>query len=439
MPHRRQPRTAHEAALLKRSEALLPAGVRNATLNPDYAMVVKEARGARIWDCSGNEYVDYLLGSGPMLLGHAHPAVVAAVRAQLERGSNYLMVSEPAIRLAEAIVEIVPCAERVSFHSTGSEATSFAMRLARAYRGRSAILKFEGGYHGMGDHALMSNQWTATPRPFPEPVPNSAGIPESVTHEVLVAPFNDIETTSGLIETHRERLAAVIVEPLQRTIPPRPGFLEALRSQTREYDIPLIFDEVVTGFRLALGGAQAYYGVTPDLCALGKSISGGHPIGVLCGRADLLGLAGRAGRAAGSPVMLTGTFSANPVSAVAALACIEELRKPGCYERLAATGRRLMEALQATLDRAGIAARVGGEPSAFQPWFTDREIVDFRSTQSADGRLSARFSEALLEHGVVKAHEKFFVSTAHTEDDVAWTLEAFARAAERLRETRSRP
>jgi glutamate-1-semialdehyde 2,1-aminomutase len=367
-----------------------------------------------------------------MLLGHAHPAVVAAVREQLEKGSNYLMVSEPAIRLADEIVKLVPCAEMVSFHSTGSEATFFALRLARAYRKRSAILKFEGGYHGMGDYALMSNQWTPSPRTFPEPVPNSAGIPESVAQEVLVAPFNDLETTRAIIEKNRDRLAGVIVEPLQRTIPPQPGFLEALREITRDRDIPLIFDEVVTGFRLALGGAQEHYGVTPDLCALGKSISGGHPIGVLCGRADLMGLAGRAGLAAGSPVMLTGTFSANPISAVAALACIEELRKPGCYEQLAATGRRLMTALQETLHGAGIAARVTGEPSAFQPWFTDREIVDFRSTRAADGRLNARFTDALLERGVVKAHEKFFVSTAHTDDDVALTLEAFSYAAERL-------
>ena len=421
----RRPRSPREARLLERAGELLPAGVRNATLNPAYAMIVAEARGSRIRDCSGNEYIDYLLGSGPLLLGHAHPAVVEAVRAQLDKGTSYLMVSEPAIRLAEAIVGIVPCAEQVSFHSTGSEATFFALRLARAWRRRSAILKFEGAFHGMHDYALMSNQWTPRPAPFPEAVPNSAGIPEALSREVLVAPFNDAETTAAIVERHHERLAGIIVEPMQRTIPPRPGFLQELRKLASHFEIPLIFDEVVTGMRLALGGAQERYGVTPDLCALGKSISGGHPIGVLCGRADLMALAGRG-------VMLTGTFSSNPVSAVAALACIGELRKPGVYEALEAKGRRLMTGLQRALDDAGVPARVSGEPSAFQPWFTDREIVDHRSTLAADGRRNARFIDALLERGVVKAHEKFFVSTAHTEEDVEATLEAFAGAAEQI-------
>jgi glutamate-1-semialdehyde 2,1-aminomutase len=432
MRRSRSPRTAHEAALLAQAEKLLPAGVRSASQNPEYAMVVREARGSRIWDSGGNEYIDYLLGSGPMLLGHAHPAVVAAVRDQLEKGSSYLMVSEPSVRLAEQLVELVPCAEKVSFHSTGSEATFFAMRLARAYRKQDAILKFEGGFHGMNDYALMSNQWTASPPEFPRALPNSAGIPEAVAREVLIAPFNDVETTGAIIERHRERLAGVIVEPLQRTVAPRPGFLEELRKITREHDVPLIFDEVVTGFRLALGGAQERYGVTPDLCALGKSISGGHPLGVVCGRADIMELAGRAGREAGTPVMLTGTYSGNPVSSSAALACIRELRKPGCYEGLAARGGALMGGLQRLLDAAGIAARVTGEPSAFQPWFTDREIVDHRSTLGADGRRNARFTDALLEQGVVKAHEKFFVSTAHTDEDVERTLEALGRAVERL-------
>jgi glutamate-1-semialdehyde 2,1-aminomutase len=429
----RKRRSDRERRLLEKAEELLPAGVRNATLNPEYAMVVREARGSHIWDCSGNEYIDYLLGSGPMLLGHAHPSVVAAAREQLEEGSNYLMICEPAIALAEEIVRIVPCAERVSFHSTGSEPTFFAMRLARAYRKKAAILKFEGGYHGMNDYAMMSNQWTASPLEYPCAVPNSAGIPECVREQVLVAPFNDFETTSAIIEKHRDDLAGVIVEPLQRTIPPRAGFLQDLRQITRHFDIPLIFDEVVTGFRLALGGAQEHYGVTPDLCALGKSISGGHPFGLLCGRADLMELAGPAGRAAGSPVMLSGTFSGNPISARVALACIEELRKPGCYERLAARGRRLMGSLQQMLDDAEIPARVTGEPSLFQPWFTDGEVVDFRSTLSADGRRNARFIDALLENGVVKAHEKFFVSTVHSEEDVERTLEAFGEAVERLK------
>jgi glutamate-1-semialdehyde 2,1-aminomutase len=401
----RKPRSVAEKDLLRTAEKLLPSSVRNASTNPDYAMVIGEARGSRIVDVSGNEYIDYLLGSGPMLLGHAHPAVVRAVREQLERGSSYLMVSEPTIRLAEQIVDLVPCAEMVSFHSSGSEATFFALRLARAFRKRSKILKFEGGFHGMHDYAIMSNQWTRTPEGYPRAVANSAGIPPAVAEEVLIAPFNDTETTTAIIERHR--------------------------------------DELATGFRLALGGAQEYYGVTPDLCALGKSISGGHPIGVVCGREGLLALADPGRAAPGDQVLLTGTFSSNPVSATAALASIEELQRPGVYETLFERGRRLMGALQRQLDDAGIPARVTGEPPVFQPWFTDQDVVDHRTSATSDWRVNLRFIDLLLERGVVKAHEKFFVSTAHTEEDVAETLAAFDSAVKVLQaelgEGRKRP
>ena len=430
---RRKPRSAREAALLEAAARCAPATVRP-TASADQAMVVREAHGSRIVDWSGNEYIDYLLGSGPMLLGHAHPAVAAAVREQLERGSTYLLASEPAIRLAEEIVKAVPCAEMVCFNGTGSESTFFAMRLARAYRRRDRILKFEGAFHGMSDYALMSNQWTAAPHEYPRPAPNSAGIPRAIEGEVLIAPFNDIETTAALNEAHHDELAGVIVEPLQRTIPPRPGFLSGLREVTTRFGIPLIFDEVVTGFRLAFGGAQEYYGVVPDLCALGKSISGGHPISVVCGRAEIMKLVEPAARAGAGHVAQTGTFSGNPISAVAALATLAELRKPGVYDRLFATGRTLMTALQRLLDDAGIPARVTGEPPAFEVWFTEREIADFRSTLAADRAMHARFSALLLERGVLKAHEKFFVSTAHDDEDVRLTLAAFASVVDELRE-----
>jgi glutamate-1-semialdehyde 2,1-aminomutase len=420
----RRPRTAHEAALLERARARIAAGVRNTTASPDYAMVVKEARGSRIWDVSGNEYVDYLLGSGPMLLGHAHPAVVTAVREAVERGSSYLLVNEPAIELAEEIVRAVPCAETVSFHSTGSEATFFALRLARAFRRRDTILKFEGGFHGMSDYALMSNQWTRAPRDLPLPTPNSAGIPPAVADTVLVAPFNDLEATTAIIERHHDELAGVIVEPLQRTVPPRPGFLQGLRDVTRRYDIPLIFDEIVTGFRLAYGGAQEYYGVVPDLCALGKSLSAGHPIAVVCGRADIMAAAEMTRLGSDGYVALSGTYSANPISSAVALAALHVLREPGTYDRLFATGRQLMDGLRRLLAAAGIAAHVTGEPPAFEVWFTDGEVTDFRTMLRADARRHARFVELLLARGIMKGHEKFFVSTAHTDEDVALTLAA---------------
>jgi len=425
----RKARSGREKELIEKTARYLPAGVRNPTTSPDYAMVVKEAHGSRIRDFSGNEYIDYLMGSGPLMLGHAHPAVVSAVRARLESGSSYLMVNEPCIELAEKIVAAVPCAEKVCFNSTGSESTLFAMRIARAHRGRDKILKFEGGFHGMNEYALMSNQWTRVLVDLPRPTPNSAGIPRCLEDEVLIAPFNDAKATTDLIDRHADELAGVIVEPLQRTIPPESGFLQAVREVTSRHGIPLIFDEVVTGFRLAYGGAQEYYGVVPDLCALCKGIASGHPISVLCGRDELMS---RVDASRGWPaghVAQTGTFSGNPLSATAALATIAQLERPGVYEALFAKGRRLMQGLQAAFDAVGVPARVTGEPPAFQVWFTRGEIRDFRSTLAADPALNTRFTELLLDRGIVKAHEKFFVSTVHSDEDIEITLAAFRSAA----------
>src|SRR3984893_7468269 len=217
-------------------------------------VVIREGRGGRVWDESGNEYVDFLLGSGPMLVGHGHPEVMEAVQAQLAKGTTFFADNRHGIELAREIVDAVPCAEKVRFVSTGSEADAYAMRAARAFRKRDKILKFEGGYHGMSDYALIS---LAPKRPgnFPQGVPDSAGIPRSVQAEMLVAPFNDAEMVAGLIREHKDELARVIGEPFQRLIPPAPGLLQALRKMTADHGIPLIFDEVVTGFRFAYGGA----------------------------------------------------------------------------------------------------------------------------------------------------------------------------------------
>ena len=422
----RKPRSAHEEQLLETAARLLPAGTRNPTMSREHAMIVAGARGARIRDVSGNEYIDYLLGSGPMLLGHAHPAVVAAVRERLEDGSSYLLVSEPAVRLAEKLVERVPCAERVSLCNSGSEAVAYALRLARAHRCRDRILKFEGGYHGQYDPVLMSNQWTWQPAELPQAVPNSLGIPATVRDEVLVAPYNDAEAAAELIDRHHDELGAVIVEPMQRTFPPRPGFLEAVREATERHEVPLIFDEVVTGFRLGLGGGQALYGVTPDLCALGKSISAGHPIGVVCGSAAIMEHAEAVRQVTGGYVSITGTYSGNPISCAAALASIEVLSQPGVYDRLFALGSRLREGLGELLAGAGIPAHLTGEAPAFQVWFGETEPFDHRSAIACDVMRSMQFTAGLLERGVMKAHEKFFISTAHSDEDIEFTLAAAA-------------
>ena len=281
-----------EQTLLELAQRVLPAGSFG---NLAGDIVIREGRGGRVWDVSGNEYVDFLLGSGPMFIGHCHPDVMAAVQAQIPRGTTFFANNEHGIRLAAEIVDAVPCAQKVRFVSSGTEADAYAMRVARAFRGRDKILKFEGGYHGMSDYSLMS---LAPKRPgnFPQAVPDSPGIPRSVRDEMIIAPFNDAAMAASLIHEHHDELGGVIVEPFQRLLPPKPGFLQALRDATSEHGIPLIFDEVVTGFRFSYGGAQEFYGVTPDLCTLGKIIGGGFPLAAIAGREDIMSLFDRGKR-----------------------------------------------------------------------------------------------------------------------------------------------
>ena len=417
-----------ERELIEKARQYLPGG----SLGNLYAdMLIQEGRGGRVWDISGNEYVDYLLGSGPMLVGHAHPEVVSAVRGQLERGTTFFAGNEHAVLLAEAIVKAVPCADKVRFSSSGSEATLYAMRIARAYRKRDKVLKFDGGFHGMNDYSLM-NMAPAGPLDFQEPTAGSAGIPTSVQRDMLIAPFNDIETTSSIIQRHHDELAAVIVEPFQRLIPPRPGFLQGLRDVTMQYEIPLIFDEIVTGFRFSYGGAQEYYGVTPDLCTLGKAVAGGFPLTAVAGRDDLMAHFDRSSVDADGFVPQVGTLSGNPVAAVAGLATLEILRREGTYERLFATGQQIRTALQRVLVEAEIPAQVVGEPPLFDVFFTEVEVTDHRSSLESDKGLQRRFNELLLQRGVLKGSSKYYVSTAHTQSDVDHTIEALTSAAEEL-------
>ena len=421
--------TAEERQLLEKADQYLPGGSIGIGAK---GIVMRRGRGGKIWDVSGNEYVDHLLASGPMLVGHAHPEVVAAVREQIELGSTFATGNENAIRLAEEIVNAVPCAENVRFASSGSEATFYAMRIARAYRNRDKILKFEGGYHGMNDYALMSMQPKEL-KDFPHPTPDSAGIPSSIQGEVLIAPYNDIETTSAIIDRHHDEIAGVIVEPMQRITPPRPGFLEGLRDVTRRYGIPLIFDEVVTGFRLAYGGAQEYYGVTPDLCTLGKAVAGGYSLTAVAGREEMMSHLDPAAAETGGHVMQTGTLNGNPVAALAGLTTLGILKRPGTYERLFATGNELKDNLQRLLNEAEIPAQVTGEAPVFDAIFTESEVTDYRSSLTVDGELLGRFNQLLLERGVIKGGNKIYVSVAHTKEDVRHVIDAFASAIDELR------
>ena len=417
-----------DQGLIEKARRVLPGGSFG---NFSADIVIREGRGGRVWDESGNEYIDFLLGSGPMLVGHAHPEVTAAAQARIAQGTTFFANNRYGIELAEAIVAAVPCAEQVRFVSTGSEADLYAMRAARAFTKRDKILKFEGGYHGMSDYSLMS---LAPKRPgnFPQPIPDSAGIPKSLRDEILVAPFNDPDMVAGLVREHKGELAGVIVEPMQRILPPAPGFLEGLRKITAEHGVLLIFDEVVTGFRLAYGGAQEYYGVVPDLCTLGKVIGGGFPLAAIAGLADIMAHFDRQAVGDDGFLMQVGTLSGNPVAAAAGLATLEILRRSGAYDRLFATGRELMATLTELLRRSGLTAQVIGEPPLFDAVFSAEAVRDYRGTLRGDAEINRRFNILLRERGVLKGESKYYVSVAHTTEDIQHTREAWASAIEVL-------
>ena len=419
-------RSDAEQALVDLANRVLPAGGFG---NLASDIVIKEGRGGRVWDVSGNEYVDFLLGSGPMYIGHGHPKVLAAVEEQLARGTTFFASNEYGIELAEEIVKAVDCAEQVRYVSSGSEADMYAMRLARAHRGRPKILKFEGGYHGMSDYALMSMA-PKTRANFPQAVPDSAGLSRDVQNDVLVAPFNDIEAARRMIAEYEDELGGVIVEPFQRLVPPAPGFLEALREETEERGIPLIFDEVVTGFRFAYGGAQELYGVTPDLCTLGKIIGGGFPLAAIAGKEEIMAHFDHAKVGDDGFTFQVGTLSGNPVAAVAGLATLEVLREDGAYEQVYANGERIMAALRDSFDAAGIPAAVVGQPTLFDIVFTDGPVNDYRDFTKGDPTRAARFNDLLRERGLLKGPSKFYMALAHDDADIAQTIGAISEAAE---------
>ncbi|MDP1962334.1 MAG: aminotransferase class III-fold pyridoxal phosphate-dependent enzyme [Reyranella sp.] len=415
--------------LVETAKRVLPGGSFG---NMPAEVILKEGKGGRIWDEAGKEYVDFLLGSGPMFVGHAHPEVTAAVQAQVPFGTTFFGNNRHGIALANAIVEAVPCADQVRFVCSGTEADLYAMRAARAFRKRDKILKFEGGYHGMSDYALISLA-PKNPGNFPRGSVDSAGIPKSVIDEMVVAAFNDIDMVRSLIEEQKDELAGVIVEPFQRLIPPKPGFLQALREVTAEHGIPLIFDEVVTGFRFAYGGAQEYYGVTPDLCTLGKIVGGGFALAAIAGRADIMAHFDRLTMNDEDFIFQVGTLSGNPVASVAGLATLDVLKQPGTYDKVFATGRELMGTLQELLNRSGFKAQVIGEPPLFDILFTDQPIKDYRDTLKADTAILKRFNQLLRARGIMKGESKYYVSLAHTRADIDHTIGAWTDALKELK------
>ena len=417
-----------QSDLIARAKKVLPGGGFG-NFNP--GIIIREGKGSRVWDMDGNEYIDYLIGSGPMMLGHGHPEVLDAVHEQLDKGMTFFANNPHGIELAEEICNAMACAEQVRFVSTGGEADMYAMRLARAFTGRDKIVKFEGGYHGMSAEAQMSLAPEKLVN-FPVAVPDSAGIPDAVRDEMLIAPYNNLEFVSSLLNEHATDIAAIIVEPLQRVIPPAPGFLQGLRDLCTKHSIVLIFDEVVTGFRLAYGGAQELYGVTPDLCTLGKVIGGGFPLAAIAGNADMMKHFDKSQVGDEAFLMQIGTLSGNPVAAVAGLKTMEILRRPGQYDKLFAAGDMITGAINKHLGDAGHAHCVSGHASLFDTMFTDMRLYNYRDVTQGDTQKAAPFNEGLRRRGIFKSPGKMYMSLALTSDDLDQTVNAIAEAAKEL-------
>lgn len=396
----------------------------------DIDVVPARGAGSKVYDTQGREYIDYLLGSGPLILGHGHPAVLSALAEQIQRGVQFFFLTPEAMILADEIVRAVPCAEAVRYCVTGAEATGYALRFARAYTGREKILKFEGGYHGGHDYGMVS----ITARhgmPFPQGEIESAGIPGAIRDLVLIAPYNDLDTTAAILTEHAHELAAVIVEPYQRYIAPQPGFLAGLRELTRHNGILLIYDEVATGFRLAYGGAQEYYGVVPDIAVLGKALGGGLPLSAVTGPRAILDLCAPANESRRDHVQQMGTFYGNPLAVAAGLATLRELRRPGVYERLHALGARLRTGLTDILSDYSAPFRVYGEGPTFKVMFVDHDIVTHRDAQDADRALLRRLERAWVERGLfITPGLRHYISLVHSDEDIERTLEIVAQAAQ---------
>ena len=412
---------------ISRAQAVLPAGGFG---NFDPGIVIAEGRGSRVWDEDGNEYIDYLIGSGPMLLGHGHPEVMEAVLEQLPKGTTFFANNSKGIELAEAITEAVPCCEQVRFVASGGEADMYAIRLARAYTGRDKILKFEGGYHGMSSEAQMSLA-PAKLVNFPQAVPDSAGIPQGVADQMLIAPFNDLAAVEALLAEHDD-VAAIIAEPLQRVVPADPGYLQGLRDLCDKYHVLLIFDEIVTGFRLAYGGAQERYGVTPDICTLGKIIGGGFALAALGASAEIMRHFDKSIVGADNWLMQLGTLSGNPVAAAAGLKTMEILRRDGSYDQLRTTGRTLKMMQSDALSQAGIAHQICGDDTLFDIFFTNAPCRDFRTAKHDDPRRNAVYNDVLRKHGVFKSPGKLYPSLAITDADLEQSKDAAWAAAQSI-------
>lgn len=428
-----------ERAEFETAERLLPGGALGGNALPGAArFVFARGDGSRFWDASGNEYIDYVLGSGAMFLGHAHPRIQEAVSEQVRRGTHFFAyLNEQAIELAKRVAPHIRCAERIRFTTAGSDATFHAIRLARAFTGRPKVLKFEGAYHGVHDYAQLSTA-PKTLANFPTPTPDTAGIPDVVKDLMLVAPYNDAETLASILAEHGHEIAAVIVEPIQRIISPKPGFLQAVRDLTREHGVVMILDEVVTGFRYGLGGAQDYFDITPDLATYGKILGGGLPVGAIAGRADILDQANPSNKGTPGYVYQNGTLQGHPLGCAAALATMDVLEEPGLYERVFAMADKLRAGLQAVFDDNDMGLLVFGEGPMWHMLFTDKVPENWRDIVATDTKKLGVLEDLMIREGLfVLPANRRFISIRHTEQDLAETFEAADRACKRFKAGRN--
>jgi glutamate-1-semialdehyde 2,1-aminomutase len=434
MADRPADRTKGSHAYSERARRSMPGGVTaSVKYFAPYPIAMRKARGCRLWDVDGNEYLDYCLSFGPLILGHGHPRVMKAIHEALDDAGTTMFGTphEREATLAERLLGIFLPDGRMRFTLSGTEATLHAVRLARAYRRRPVIAKFEGHFHGAVDELLVSH----TPgkgqlTPDYAPVSGSRGTPDRVLENTLVLPFNDFSEAERRIRERAEDLACVILEPIERSyIPADPEFLKGLREVTADRDIPLIFDEVMSGFRVTFGGAQHHYGVTPDLTCLGKVIGGGLPCGAFLGRADILAVA-EPDRA---EFFHSSTFAGYPIAMAAGLATLDELERPDAMDVLNDEAARLRKGFQGTLDEAGLPAQVPGLGSVFSVLFTRGPLRNYRDTLAADAAMRTRLDEALLARGVfVKPGKPFYLSTAHDPIAIDRTLETFEGAVASL-------
>lgn len=427
-------KTARSRELYRKALQVLPGGV-NSPVRAFKAvggspLFISHASGSKIYDVDGNEYIDYVLSWGPMIAGHAHPEVVRALKDAVEKGTSYGAPTPLEVELARMIIRAFPSIEKVRMVNSGTEATMSAIRAARGFTKRDGVIKFEGCYHGHADGLLVKAGSGATTFG----VPDSPGVPASYAEKTITLPFNDVKAFKSTVASQWRSIACVIVEPVVGNIGcvlPGPGFLETLRKETARRGIVLIMDEVMTGFRVSQGGAQAYYGITPDLTCLGKVIGGGLPVGAYGGRRDIMSIISPEG-----PVYQAGTLSGNPLAMTAGIATLRILEKRGVYERLERNMEYLEEGLRDAALRAGVATRFYRAGSMFCTYFTDKEVTDYQTAKTADTARFARFFSQMLRRGISLAPSQFeagFLSISHSQDDLDATIEAASESFSRIR------